>query len=287
VRELAGITLACLAVLLTTPYGPGLITFPFRTLSIGVLRDFIDEWQSPNFHMIEAQVFIWLLVATLAAIGLSGKRMDLTDVLMLGAFTYLSLIAGRNIATFALVAAPVLTRHAQAGLEALAAFLGRPHWLAQNPGPAPRPINMVLNWSILGLVLIAALAKISLPLDATLNAELALRFQPVQAAQFLKQSRRAGPMFNDYGWGGYLSWTLFPDFLIYVDGRTDLYDEQFLLEYVQLANGTEQWESILARHGVRLLVIGANSPLAAQAGRSQMWTELHRDAVAVVYERTP
>ncbi|MGH2582779.1 MAG: hypothetical protein ACRDFQ_07770, partial [Anaerolineales bacterium] len=32
------------------PSGPALLKYPFETISIGVLQDFIQEWQSPDFH---------------------------------------------------------------------------------------------------------------------------------------------------------------------------------------------------------------------------------------------
>jgi hypothetical protein len=285
---LVGISLAGLAALALTPYGPGLVTFPLRTVSIGVLRDYIDEWQTPDFHMLESQVFIWLLLATLAAIGLSGRRVDLTDLLMVSAFAYLSLLAGRNIATFGLVAAPVLPRHAQAGLDAVAR--GLPALAARlRPGSAgpPRPIAVLLNWLILALVAVAAGVKLALPLDPATNAELALRAMPVAAVDFLRRERPAGPMFNEYAWGGYLAWSLYPDYPIYIDGRTDLYDEAFLLEYVRLVSGADDWEARLNARGVRLLVIPAASSLAESARRSPNWVEAHRDPVAAVFERVP
>src|SRR6185436_9296841 len=50
------------AVVGVSPYGLSLYTYPLRTVSIGVLQDFIQEWQSPNFHQRNVQLFIalWL-----------------------------------------------------------------------------------------------------------------------------------------------------------------------------------------------------------------------------------
>jgi hypothetical protein len=119
VAWLVGIGLACVLALLVSPYGVDLLWYPFRVISIDVLRDRIQEWQSPNFHMREAQVFIGLWLATAAAIGLSRRSIDLTDLLLLGSVLYLALLAGRNMALFALVAPPILARHAQAVLDDL------------------------------------------------------------------------------------------------------------------------------------------------------------------------
>lgn len=116
---LAGITLACAVVVGLNPYGAGLYLYPLRTVSIGALQDFIQEWQSPNFHLREMQLFIWLWLAVFAALGVSRRRVDLTDLALLSGFTYLALLAARNTPIAALLAAPILIRHAAAGLTDL------------------------------------------------------------------------------------------------------------------------------------------------------------------------
>ncbi len=282
---LIGIGVACALVLALTPYGPGLLLFPYKTVAIGALRDFISEWQSPNFHEIESQVFIWLLLALLAAVGLGRRRIDATDLVLVAAWAYLALVSRRNIAQFALVAAPVLARHTQLALEAFRerhAALARLRLDLDSP---PDRRKAVLNWMILALVIAAALVKISLPLDPALNAAAIARGVPVGAADFLAQRRPPGPIFNTYHWGGYLSWRLYPDYPVFVDGRTDLYPDEFLREYVALASGADDWEARLAEHGVRLLVIEAGSPLARLAALNPGWRELYRDDQAVVMQR--
>src|SRR5690606_30811260 len=111
------VLVACLLVVPLNPYGLALYGYPLRTVSIGALQDFIQEWQSPNFHMREAQVSIALWLAVLVAAGLSRRRMAVTDFVLVSGSFYMALLAGRNIAFFALLAAPVLARHAQAVLE--------------------------------------------------------------------------------------------------------------------------------------------------------------------------
>src|SRR3972149_3980355 len=118
---LAGIGLACAVAVMLNPSGPAMLLYPFKTVSIGVLRDFIYEWQSPNFHLKELQPFLWLLFATLGMMGLSGRRADLTGLLLVSGVAYLGFLAGRNVSLLAVVAPPVLTRHAAQAWEELRA----------------------------------------------------------------------------------------------------------------------------------------------------------------------
>ncbi len=283
---LAGVGLACGIALLLSPYGIGQWYFPFKTVGSDLLRNYVQEWQSPNFHIKEAQVFIWLLLATLGTVGLSRRRLDLTDWLLMSVCIYLALVAGRNIALFALVAAPVLARHAQAALDDVA---GRyPGWAGMVSGGGESARGLIwLNWLILLVVTLAAFVKVSIPLDPKLNTRLIANTLPVAAAEFISDSRPAGPMFNSYNWGGYLSWALYPDYPIYVDGRTDLYSDEFFSEYLKVASGARDWEAVLERRGVRLLVVETGSPLAAAARRHSDWLQVYTDPVAVVLERRP
>src|SRR5512139_1502460 len=53
--KVLGITLISGAVLLINPYTSAALQLPFKTVNIGVLQDFIQEWASPNFHQVSLQ----------------------------------------------------------------------------------------------------------------------------------------------------------------------------------------------------------------------------------------
>jgi hypothetical protein len=283
VRALALAAAACVVVVPLNPYGFQLYLYPLRTVSIGVLQNFIQEWQSPNFHVLGAQVFIWLLLATLAAIGLSRRRMLFTDLALLGAFTYLALLAGRNIAMAALIAAPILTRHTAAWLTDL--HVDHPR-LAALLDPTPSAGQWpILNWALLGLALLAALLKTvdaSLP---TTNEKALAAYLPLRAADVVERAHPPGPMFNSYNWGGYLAWRLYPAYPVFVDGRTDLYDDALLTEYLDAAQGRPDYKSILAKYGVKLVLVEQDSLLADRLQADAGWRQLYRDERAVVFQR--
>lgn len=48
-------------------------------------------------------------------------------------------------------------------------------------------------------------------------------YYPTQALNFIKRNELKGHMFNEYGYGGYLLYNLYPEQKVYFDGRTDLY----------------------------------------------------------------
>ena len=93
------------------PSGPLILAYPFKTGTIGALGAYIQEWQSPDFHQWAAQPFIWLLILTLGAAGISRKRLALSDFLLVSGFTYLSLLAWEehDLGSVALAAPAALT----------------------------------------------------------------------------------------------------------------------------------------------------------------------------------
>lgn len=278
-----GLTLlACLIMVLFNPYGPQMLWYPFRTVSIGVLQNYIQEWQSPNFHAREAQVFIVLWLATFAAVGFSRLRLEVVDLLLFAAFSALALLAARNIAVFAVVAAPILMRHADAAIAELQARF--PTLKIADSTTPPRRLR-VLNWSLLAIVVAAAALKVALPLNPATTLAAVAATSPVGAANYLKQTPTPGPMFNSYNFGGYLVWALYPDMPVYVDGRTDLYDDEFLTEYLNVYTTGPGWEKTLVERNIGVVVLEVASPLARALLKTPGWTLRYSDPLAVVIVR--
>ena len=258
------------------------------TVRIDALQDFIQEWRSPDFHPLYTQPFIWLLLATLAAVGLSGRRVDGSDLALVAGFAYAGLLARRNFGPFALIAAPVLSRHASRAIE---------HWLmtARAQGllgsvrQVTRPLSVglaLVNWLLLALVLVAAGVKVYLPLRTEFNVEHERRTLPLDAIEWIQEHRPPGPMFNNYNWGGYLIWQLWPDYLVFVDGRTDLYGDELLSQYLKVHFAQPGFQEVFDEHGVNFVLTEAggfadNFMALDDTG----WTLAYSDDIAVIYVR--
>jgi hypothetical protein len=264
--------------------------YPFRTVGIGVLRDFIQEWQSPNFHLAWQQPFILLLLVTVLALTRSGRRADFTDLALLAVWTILALLAGRNIAIFALVAVPILVRYGTIALERQLQDWREVAWAQPLLDAAGRPMAGgrllgIINWLLLALITIAALVKISLPLAPGAVEEATRATLPMDAVAYIQAQRPPGPMFNSYNWGGYLLFTLWPDYPVFVDGRTDLYDDDFLRQYINVYVADDGWQGLLDQYQIQLVVVETNSVLAKFLRTDPSWHEAYRDDMAVIFSR--
>jgi hypothetical protein len=240
---------------------------------------------------VNLQPFIWLLLLTLAAMGLSRRRADWTDLALVGVFGYISLLAVRNVALFALIAAPVFSRHAVAALNDLA-VLPPLSWLAAFTGnPRPQrmyPLATVVNFLLLFAVIAAAGLKIGLDLNQMNDPDVWGQGLPVNASAWLHGRDLPGKMFNSYNWGGYLIWTQYPDNAVFVDGRTDLYalNSRVLNDYVTIYYGHAGWENGLDRYAIGHVIVERTSPLDNTLRADSDWSEVYEDKVSVVYARS-
>lgn len=273
----------CLLVVPLNPNGVTMWAYPFQTVAINVLKQYIVEWRPPDFHQLHFHPFIWLLLATVTSLGLSRRRADFTDLTLIALFAYLSLLAARNVALFALVAAPVVVRH---GSAALAEWR---HRSGARPGsfyarPATTPGRALLNWSLLALLVLVALLQISQATSTAANEASQARDLPTGAVAFLQENNPRGPIFNSYNWGGYLIWKL-SQYPVFVDGRTDLYGDTLLREYSAAAFGHPSWRTVLDRYGINLVLIETQAALAWRLEEAAEWQQLYRDDQAVIFGR--
>lgn len=287
-RHLLLVMAICLVVVVVNPHTWRMWVYPFQTVGIGALRDFIQEWQSPDFHLVYVQPFAVMLLLIVAALGRSGRPADWTDLALVAMWTLWALFAGRNIAIFGLVTTPILARYADIAWTRQWEAWGYeqvPFAADTVPIGRSRQPKLVLNSVLLGLIAIAALVKIAVPLTpgANLNAEKASL--PYDAIQFIRQERPPAPIFNSYNWGGYAIFKLWPDYQVYIDGRTDLYDDAFIRRYLDVMTANDGWQQTLDEDGINTILIETNSTLAKFLRLEPGWAEIFTDDKAAIFVR--
>jgi hypothetical protein len=286
---LAIVILVCIPAVLLNPHTFKMFPYAYQTVSIGQLQDYIQEWASPDFHNLQFHPFIWLLLLTLAAMGLSRRRADWTDLALVGVFGYMGLLAVRNFALFALVAPPVLSRHAVFALDDLAATQPRLSRLAALthtlPPPRPRRALSLLNLLLLVLVLVAAGGKIGTDLLRLHDPEVWGAGLPLGAVEYLQEHEMPGQMFNSYNWGGYLIWHLWPDYPVFVDGRTDLFGDELLGQYLEVRFARPGFQGVLDEYGVNFVLTETGGFTDNFLALDDSWTLAYSDEVAVIYVR--
>ena len=261
------------------PHGFSLLAYPFKTVSIGVLRSYIQEWQSPDFHQAQVLPFLAMMLLSLVAFGTTERTVEPVDLMGILAFNALSLLASRNIALYALVAAPILSRH-------LDSALARIEWPKGKGRQIPAKISRVINVLLFITLLVPAILKIMISLAPRTNEEAVRELFPQAAVEYMLRSDLPGPIFNSYNWGAYVIWELYPRYFSFVDGRTDLFDDDLLEQYLNVWRGDEGYQAALDRWGIATVFIEPGSPLSLRLEARMDWSKVYQDHQAVIYTRS-
>ena len=249
------------------PSGPRLLAQPFFQWG-GEFRRFNSDWRPPE-ALSETW---WFFAAFLVLIGLllivRHRRVSPTDLVLL----VVLLAAGystRKVMPFAAVMAPLL--------------LAQPLALTAAPGlrlPA---------WAVRAAAALSVAVAIGVAVAISPRTLGGPTVKPMPAvARDLAAQTGATRVFSTYHWGAYLTWALWPDALVYIDGRFDLFIPDALADYLTVTSLGPGWQSVLRDIAPEAIVIETDSPLAQRLkGPDSGWSSIGGNAVAQVFLPNP
>jgi hypothetical protein len=293
-KLLATITALALLASLVNPYGYKLHLHVYQYLTNRFLMNHIDEFLSPNFHGVAQQCFAALLLITMLALASARTRLRPTQLLVILFTAYSGLYASRNLPTSSilliLIVAPILS-------QTIAADVGRPagmqRCLSRLHSFSERMDNMEVRlrghlWPIALAVLgfTVCLHQGYLGSRQVMDADFDGTRFPVLAVDAIAQGDNRAPIFAPDYWGGYLIYRLYPQTLVVVDDRHDLYGEQFLKDYLRVTRVAPGWDKVLDHKHVTRVLAPAESSLANILRETAGWQIRYQDKVAVLFERS-
>lgn len=272
---LLAVTLASSAATLLNPGGPATLLYPLTYASgTNASSRYVLEWQSPNFHDRGMLVFAFSLALGLA-LGIAARPLGPTDLLWALTFALLGLQSTRHVPLYGIIVTPLLG----ARLLAVAPGLGRPLARWRRPG------SLAITWALIPLIVLAGAKATAEGQPLQWGREPSPAGYPVAAADYLAGHELAGNLFNQYRWGGYLIYRLYPRYPVYVDGRADPFSDRVIDDYRAITRLDPGWQALLGRYGVALAVIENESPLAGAPRADPTWRELARGDVDALFAR--
>ncbi|MCA9922243.1 MAG: hypothetical protein KC421_07720 [Anaerolineales bacterium] len=278
VRRLGVVTAVSFLAAALNPSGPELWIYPFLTLGSTAMQVYIQEWHSPDFHQVYFWPFAVLLIVGILSWVFSRKRPSITDLLLFLGTGFAGLLSARHIPLFAIVAVPIVSRHLVLSLRETSLNL-----LVSDAEDVPsrKAVLTVLNWIILAAALFTAFVWTT---NKIINNEMEIaRRYPVTAVDYLEESGLADEHgYNSYNWGGYLIWRRLP---VFVDGRADVYGDEFLFYYLQAFEVRQNWAEPLTDFDVSYVLMERGSPLISLLLAGGEWQEVYQDDVAQIVVR--
>lgn len=275
IRKLVSIALLSLLIMPLNPLGLAVFAVPFETAGISGLREYIQEWASPDLSQPYTWGFIILMLLLAASIWASRRRLDATETIFAAGTLCLALMSGRHLPLFALAAVPIASARFDIALT-------RRGWTIPRR-TRETPLRARVNLALIILVAGGALLHLAyVSNDDTVKTALALNY-PLGAVRQLNASNVEGNLFNSYNWGGYLIFTA-RQHPVFIDGRTDLHRD--LLDDYVAALGAPAWRDVFEEWNIGIALIESASYLAARLETAGDWRRDYADDMASLFVRS-
>lgn len=263
VRDLAlpwAIVVASTLATLLNPYGLNAI---LTVVMIGGLRSssVISEWMPVNLTTELGWFYLLNLVPFVALMTVSEAKPRLTHGLIAGFFLVFGVMANRQVAMCAAVMAPFT-----AALLARTPQYGKMLPTFEDPS---RPIAYALIVAILAGSYPAIAAKGNGAWDATLNLQ-----YPIKASDYLEQHGLDDRVLSDTLEASYLIHRGIP---VFVDGRMDLYRDQFYFEWYLASRATPGWEKVIEKHQPKAMLLRLDMAIRQAALAGGKWKQVYED----------
>lgn len=273
----------CVLAVAANPNGVRLYSYPLETLNSPAMMKYIGEWHSPDFHQPIFQPLALLLLLVLSSIALAGRKVRVRDLLFLSVTGWATLRSARNVPFFVLIAVPLLARYAYYSIAG-----GKwARWINKRETAevgAARLLKIALNILLL-IAVPTAIAVQRVKRTTASQTTVTAKTFPVAAVEHMRSVRLPQPIYNEYGWGGYLIWKLHPDYRVHIDGRADVYGDKFLEQFLKTHAGEGDWKASLDEHNIKTVIVRSDAPLANLLRISAGWQQVFDDSQAAIFVR--
>lgn len=260
----------------------------------------IQEYASP-FFLYKEKVYpvnYWYisLVALFPALIIIRKRkIDLTHIILLSGLLMMSLSAIRFIVYYGLIASMIIGKE----LDIFIKEILRTRFSEE---AYEKMLNVLTIVAILSVILyISGIHKFEKFRFGIAKG----RSVPAAAVDFIEENRLSGNMFNDYGYGGYLAWRLYPQHKTFIDSRglnigvmTEFSWITQTVGYTDFSGGidasiatTPLWERLINHYDINFMLLAPFDiyaqlqPLIFQLIESDKWVPVYCDFISIIFVR--
>jgi hypothetical protein len=257
--------LLSLVVIPITPYGVRLAGYPFTVASsLPISVASILEWQVMPFNLAGGKIFLALLLGFFLAQVAFRFSWHLAELVLFLFGTAMACLHVRFLLLFvpffAPLAATMLASWAPAYNKAKDQYL--------------------INFSVMAGIVIAMVHYS--PSKADMEKKVAEQF-PVQALEYMRAHSVPGPLFNSYGFGGYM---IEAGFETFIDGRSELFEQTGVLgDYMHMTLLKPGALQVLRGYGIQSCLLQRDEPFATLLASSADWNKVYSDQVSALYVR--
>ena len=261
--RLEAVLMLSLAAITITPYGVRLAAYPFAVASsYPVAIANILEWQVMPFNLIGGKIFLALVLGFLLMQMALRSSWRMYEMLLFFFGTAMACIHVRFLLLFVPFFAPVF-------VTALA------RWV---PGYEQSKDKYLLNFALIAGIFVAMVHYF--PSKSGMEKKVADQF-PVHALEYIRQHPVPGPMFNSYGFGGYM---ILSGYKTFIDGRGELFEEVGVFgDYMHITMLKPGAMKVLGAYGIQSCLMERDEPFATVLASLPDWQKVYSDNVSALY----
>lgn len=279
VKHLFVVAVCMAGLTAVNPFGIELPRYMLRALTLD--RSLIPEW-APLWRMgiITTGVFTMSLVIVAYAIWRNGFRSVVGLIMVLGT-AFVAMRSQRHLSLYAIVWLGYMAPAVQ-GTQ-----LGQ----AIEEWATRKTRLMMLIWGavlVVGCVAIARHRPWHLPVPANEgeNRVRALPLYPAGAVEYLRDSDFVGNVLTPFTLGAYISWELYPNVKVSMDGRYEAaYPPGALKEHIQVYMAQPGWETVLAKYPTDLVLVSVSAPLHEAIQQTSRFSQVYQDDAYSLFAR--
>jgi hypothetical protein len=278
---------ASAAASFVNPLGARIWVYVVTEVTHGSNRRYIREWQPASFSNDPWSTTILILLTVLLAVmaAASFRKLESEDgpspmawtlsCVPLLAMSYLSV---RHVPLAAIWTGPIVAMLA-AGLPARGderAMMRRVWFVLRAVAIVP---------ACLTFAVVYAYPDPAIRTDGPVLG----RTHPCRAISYLRSAGIRGRMYNPLWWGSYITWNLYPDIRVSMDGRNiSLYSDAMVVENMKFYRDPAETIDIGAplRYDSDLLLVPTDSAVLRRVADDDRWRQIYRDSDAVLFARS-
>ena len=244
--------------LIINPYGIKYISFLFSAVTMS--RKYIVEWASPlhSYHIKKyIPVFVYVLFGSVIYIynNLKTKNIDYTKILILSATAIEGLMHVKML-SFGVISVTAISYN-----EISMLF---------------KPLKKYTKIAEKSLFAAVFFISLSIPLFSPQVPRLSVNLYPIQEVEFLKLNNIKGNLLTSFEIGSYVSYKLYPDNLIYMDGRyEEVYNDKEFLALKSYELGQQDWQDIIKNYHTEILMPRKNLKIYQILSNDPDWIEIY------------
>lgn len=263
------------------PHGWSQVVHPFLYMLHPEIHAANAEWERPD--LLHLPLLVLTTLAMIAGLVANG-RPRIAEALRLAAFSLLFSTAIRHLPLVALVFVPIATAHL-VGASRRGGWRRHLDPTGSRWGPSWQR-GLAATGLAIAVVVLSGAKFVSL---RPRFEERTSRPMPERSVRFLARERVEGNGLNEYRFGGFLMFRMYPAERVFMDGRNDLYgafrSDVFDRILFTQAGWRPIWDDAVRRYDVGWVLVDEKEPIVDALRGDPEWLTGPGGAVPVVVER--